>query len=99
MLIQMEARQLGPDGKITSVSQVELDQNVISHATHAFMPVEQSANANAIDPNFKFRSRDEFARFFDGLDLVQPGIVSIAEWRAEQEPAYGAVAGVPQRDR
>jgi hypothetical protein len=78
---------------------------VISHATHDFMPVEQSASANAIDPNFKFRSRDEFARFFDGLDLVEPGIVSIAEWRAEQEPTprpsiqdvsvYGAVARIP----
>jgi SAM-dependent methyltransferase len=78
---------------------------VISHATHDFMPVEQLANANAIDPNFKFRSRDEIARFFDGLDLVEPGIVSIAEWRAEQEPTprpsikdvsvYGAIARVP----
>ena len=29
----------------------------------------------------------EFARFFDGLELVEPGIVSVSEWRADQEPA------------
>ena len=31
--------------------------------------------------------RDDFARFFDGLELLPPGIVSIAEWRADDEPA------------
>jgi SAM-dependent methyltransferase len=78
---------------------------VVSHATHDFMPPEQARDAYAHDPNFRFRSRDEFARFFDGLDLVRPGIVSIAEWRAEREAtprpsladvaAYGAVGRVP----
>jgi hypothetical protein len=28
-----------------------------------------------------FRSRDEVARFFDGLDLVDPGIVQLHRWR------------------
>ena len=28
------------------------------------------------------RSRDEMARFFDGLDLVEPGIVQLHHWRA-----------------
>ncbi len=46
--------------------------------------------------------REEFARFFAGLELVPPGIVPMAEWRAESEPgprpapaeasAYAAVA-------
>jgi hypothetical protein len=35
---------------------------------------------------FNPRSRDDFARFFDGLELLPPGIVSIAEWRADDEP-------------
>jgi len=53
----------------------------------------------------RVRSRAEFARFFDGLELVDPGIVSVAEWRAEDEPEprptaaeaalYGAVARKP----
>jgi hypothetical protein len=51
---------------------------------------------------FQYRTRDEFARFFTGLELVPPGIVPMAEWRAETEPgprpapaeasAYAAVA-------
>ena len=46
--------------------------------------------------------REEFARFFTGLELVPPGIVPMAEWRAGGEPeprpapteasAYAAVA-------
>jgi hypothetical protein len=47
---------------------------------------------------------DTFAAFFDGLDLVDPGIVPVLEWRAEDEPqprppaaqvgCYGAIARV-----
>jgi hypothetical protein len=32
------------------------------------------------------RTREEFARFFDGLELIAPGITSVADWRAETEP-------------
>jgi hypothetical protein len=49
------------------------------------------------------RSRDEIARFFDGLDVVEPGVVQIDRWRPDDEgapalpsgrpvPLYGAVA-------
>jgi hypothetical protein len=48
------------------------------------------------------RSRQEVARFFTGLDLVPPGIVSTPQWRPEPgslppdpEPAYAAVARKP----
>ncbi len=49
-----------------------------------------------------FRTRDEVARFFDGLDLVAPGLVTAPEWfRAESAPAaedsgiYAGVARIP----
>jgi SAM-dependent methyltransferase len=32
---------------------------------------------------FAVRSRPEFARFFDGLELVEPGIVPMPEWRPD----------------
>jgi S-adenosyl methyltransferase len=32
------------------------------------------------------RSREQIARFFDGLELLPPGIVSMAHWRADNEP-------------
>jgi hypothetical protein len=51
------------------------------------------------------RSRDEFGRMFAGLELIEPGIVSVSDWRAEIEPelrlcptetaAYGAVGRLP----
>ena len=51
---------------------------------------------------FQYRTKEEFARFFTGLELVPPGIVPMADWRAEAEPdprptpaaasAYAAVA-------
>jgi hypothetical protein len=54
------------------------------------------------------RSRDDIASFLDGLDLVDPGLVPIVDWRPSQEnqapdtdadlplvPIYGALARKP----
>jgi hypothetical protein len=81
---------------------------VMSHATGDHIPPQTMADAidAATTPQagFRDRTRAEFARFFDGHELVAPGIVSIADWRAENEPpprpsaadvsAYGAVAKI-----
>jgi hypothetical protein len=32
------------------------------------------------------RSREEITRFFDGLELVEPGVVTTARWRPEPKP-------------
>ena len=37
------------------------------------------------------RTPDELARFFDGMDLVEPGVVSITRWRPE-----AATSGEPE---
>jgi hypothetical protein len=79
---------------------------VVSHATGDFWTPETIADIEAGRYGaFWPRTRDEFARFFDGLEAASPGMVSIAEWRAANEPqprptaaesyAYGAVAHVP----
>jgi S-adenosyl methyltransferase len=34
------------------------------------------------------RSREEISRFFSGLDLVEPGLVPMPEWRAQADPAH-----------
>ena len=81
---------------------------VASHATFDPFPPHVVDQLNAVrarsDP-FHPRTRDEFSTFFDDLELVPPGIVSVAEWRADDEPNprptdadvawYGAVARVP----
>jgi trans-aconitate methyltransferase len=64
---------------------------------------ETMARLNAMMPDkLTFRSRDEVARFFTGLDLVEPGLVRIPEWRPDSDfdranPAevWGGVARKP----
>ncbi len=63
---------------------------VISHATNDFMPPETVAGVNAAGEatrvSSQFRGRQEFAWFPDGLEVLPPGIVSVAHWRAQGEP-------------
>ncbi|QUW78326.1 SAM-dependent methyltransferase [Streptomyces mirabilis] len=56
-------------------------------------------NENATPP-ITARGRAEITTFFDGLDLLDPGLVSCAHWRARPGdgaalPQYGAVAVKP----
>jgi hypothetical protein len=79
----------------------------IQHPTTDFYPPgvgSQGAYRGAGIP-FQYRSKDEFARFLDGLELVDPGITPMVEWRPELEPdpqpspseagAYAALARKP----
>ncbi len=82
---------------------------VISHATVDLVPEEireRSGVANAPGQGaWQFRTRAEFAGFFKGLDLMEPGIVPLVRWRAHEEPGprpevpeaslFAAVARVP----
>jgi O-methyltransferase involved in polyketide biosynthesis len=38
------------------------------------------------EPKMTFRTIPDIARFFDGLDLVEPGVVSCSRWRPEATP-------------
>ena len=60
---------------------------VMSHATNDFLAPQEVAEivAGRYGPFFA-RSEAEFVRFFEGFELVPPGIASVAEWRAEAEP-------------
>jgi hypothetical protein len=85
---------------------------VMSHATLDFM---SAAGHNAVDDwhererdrtrdPFRPRTKAEFARFFEGMELVAPGITPVSEWRndapeqdrpaAADTMAYAAVARV-----
>jgi hypothetical protein len=60
---------------------------VASHATSDFLPPELVADiAAGRHGEGRLRTKAEFTRFFDGLALVPPGIVPVAEWRADDEP-------------
>jgi hypothetical protein len=80
---------------------------VLSHATFDPLDPETIAAMNAVNegikPTFCPRTLNEVSRFFDGLDLLEPGIVSVSDWRPEPGPrpspaeatGYGAVARTP----
>ena len=40
-----------------------------------------------------YRSRDEILRFFNGLDLVEPGLTIVTRWREEPEDVQLDAAG------
>ena len=79
---------------------------VMTHATADFTPEESAAateKLKAAGVTLALRSREEFTRFFTGLDLVGPGVESGHKWHPElgepvpgQDdgviPGYGAVA-------
>jgi hypothetical protein len=60
---------------------------VATHATQDFGTPEQQALYQQILQEGKSdvwtRPKDEFAALFDGLDLVEPGVVPASEWRPE----------------
>ncbi|WP_345635056.1 SAM-dependent methyltransferase [Rugosimonospora acidiphila] len=81
----------------------------MSCATKDFLTPELAANWDATLRNGQSdvypRERAEFAEFFSGLDLLEPGIVPVSEWRpdpdATERPApleasiFGAVGRKP----
>jgi hypothetical protein len=59
---------------------IALDGTRSERHTEAERIWNESAN-----PPYQLRSPAQFAQFFDGLDLVEPGIVSAPLWRPEQQ--------------
>ncbi len=62
------------------------------------VPAMKFWNENATPP-ITARSGPDIAAFFEGLELLEPGMVSCSQWRAADSPApvpqYGAVAVKP----
>ena len=69
------------DGADTDPAQVE--------AVRAFNQNPDSASS------YHLRSPEQIARFFDGLELAEPGVVSTSRWRPEPS-AWGEPAEVPE---
>ncbi|WP_327404870.1 SAM-dependent methyltransferase [Streptomyces sp. NBC_01288] len=82
---------------------------MMTHATTDFTPEESTAaveKLTAAGSTVALRSRTGFARFFTGLDLVEPGVTVVDRWHPElgepvpgQDdgtiPGYGAVGRKP----
>ncbi|MEV5320515.1 SAM-dependent methyltransferase [Streptomyces sp. NPDC052687] len=79
---------------------------VLTHASYEGIPLPAERAGGAVDV-YKdirnpliMRSRDEIARFFEGYDMVEPGLVPMPHWRPDTAPededpyAFSGFAGV-----
>ncbi|TDT42624.1 S-adenosyl methyltransferase [Streptomyces sp. BK208] len=79
---------------------------VLTHASYENIPLPAERAGGAVDV-YKdirnpliMRSREHIARFFEGYDMVEPGLVPMPRWRPEGEPeeedpyAFSGFAGV-----
>ncbi len=62
----------------------------ISHAASDISPEEMAEmirrmNEHLAEGNHVGRTRHVVARFFDGLDLLEPGVVKVTEWRPDSK--------------
>ncbi|MFF4172397.1 SAM-dependent methyltransferase [Streptomyces sp. NPDC001744] len=82
---------------------------VLTHASYEGVPLEQERIGGAvgvyrtIHNPLVMRSGDEIARFFEGTELVEPGLVPMPRWRPEspveeEDPsAFSGFAGVGRK--
>ena len=43
----------------------------------------ENVTGHLIQQQLTYRSREQVARFFEGMDLVEPGLVRVEEWHPE----------------
>jgi hypothetical protein len=84
-----------PPGSYLAVSDTakDIDTDRVANATSRL-------NARMGPTQLTLRTREEIGRYFEGLDLVDPGLVPLAEWRALADPrnvipCYAGVARKP----
>jgi len=67
---------------------------ILSHGTADFIPAEVRDRVTGVYSKATAplvgRSRAQVAGFLDGLELLEPGVVTVPLWRPEEEPPAGA---------
>ncbi|HYB17114.1 MAG TPA: SAM-dependent methyltransferase [Streptosporangiaceae bacterium] len=68
-----------PSGSYLALSQVasDIQAEQIAESARRYTPLARE--------NLRFRSQAEILRFFDGLELVEPGVVPVPGWRPASE--------------
>jgi hypothetical protein len=46
----------------------------------------EDVNSRLIQQQFTYRNHEQVARFFEGMDLIAPGLVRVEEWRQDPGP-------------
>ncbi|HEX8803141.1 MAG TPA: SAM-dependent methyltransferase [Acidimicrobiales bacterium] len=60
-------------------------------------PLVRAAEEANVESGFHLRSEEEFTRFFEGLELIEPGIVPVSSWRTEVDFVAPFWAGVGRK--
>lgn len=64
---------------------------VLSHTTDEFAPEDARRGEEIYRRNgiaYQIRPRAAIERFFDGLELLEPGVTTTHRWRPDQEPVH-----------
>ncbi|WP_084530873.1 SAM-dependent methyltransferase [Nocardia miyunensis] len=72
---------------------------VMTHLSPDFNPVQVAGIVDAYRGNglsLQARTNAEFARFFNGLDVIEPGITGSHRWRPDPEPPVAVGAETPE---
>jgi hypothetical protein len=71
---------------------------VLSHPAKDIHAAEMAAMANRLNQmmaeKVTFRGQAEVAKFFSGLDLVEPGMTNVPQWRPETEEEAASLAAL-----
>lgn len=78
---------------VASGSYLTISEMTRDIATDLVSTVASGLNTRMGDTSMTLRTREEFARYFDGLELVDPGVVPLVEWRSGAGNTGGA--GIP----
>jgi SAM-dependent methyltransferase len=92
-------------GRLAPGSYIVVSHGTADHISPGAARAAASVYDRASAPGIA-RSRDEIARFLDGLELIPPGLTDVAAWRAVPVPrpigpsgqpvlSYGAIGRVP----
>ncbi len=71
---------------LPSGSYLALDDG--TNTDEAFIQAQQGYDEGGAEP-YRLRSLEQIVRFFEGLELVEPGVVPVSLWRPEPNP-FGA---------
>jgi hypothetical protein len=66
---------------------------VLSHVTGDIRPevaAKSEAEYKKVTPGATLRTQEEILRFFTGLELVEPGLVQVPNWRPEEPETANA---------
>ncbi|WP_407703891.1 SAM-dependent methyltransferase [Streptomyces smaragdinus] len=92
-----------PSGGFLVMTHATMDPELLSAEARQAQAEAQDGLRESGGSGMAFRTKEQVTALFDGLDILEPGVVSMAHWRIEETPfgtpepvaGYGVVARKP----